>query len=101
MSDDGAILRDQVLAVTGLERAIEEDFDQQSDVTLPHSELHASLRAVRAQTGAQRRDLEAYLRERGADAAVPLSPISPLLAEACSSGQLTRVLSADYAAPAR
>lgn len=98
MSDAGAILRDQVLALAGVERAIEEALDRQSDLTLPHPELHASLRAVQAQSGAQRRDLETYLRKAGVDPAVPPSPISPLLAEACSSGELTRVLSADYAA---
>lgn len=98
MGDYRAILSDQVLALVTVEAAIEEALRQQSDLTLPLGELHASLEAIRGQAGTQRQSLENYLRENGGEPTIPRSAIAPLLAEAFSSGNPLRVLSADYTA---
>lgn len=98
MSDPGAILRDQVLVLVAVEKAIEEAIDLQSDLTLPYAELHVSLRAVQSQSIAQRLSLQEYLGEALVEAGLTPSPITTLLAQSSLSGTVAHLLSADCAA---
>jgi hypothetical protein len=92
------ILRDQVIALVAIESAIEESLNLQSALTQTHPQLHASLEALRTEADAQRQGLVNYLRDNGVESTVPQSPIATLLAQASSSGNLSTLLSVDYAA---
>ncbi len=77
-----SLIFDQVSALVATERAIEEAIDRQADVMLSHPLLHASLRAIEADSRDQRRTLEDHLRGQGVEPAADLRlPITRLLAD--------------------
>ncbi len=91
-------LQEQVMAVVAAERAIQEGLGRQADLTLTHPRLQASLRAIQAQAGIQRQDLENYLRQEVAEPTEPRSPVAPMLSESPSSMNLSGLFAAYCAA---
>jgi hypothetical protein len=88
---------DQVVALVAMEQAIEEAIGRQASLSGGDSELHGALAEIGVRSRAQRRELEGYLRERGAGPTSQSSPIAALLSVAGLDGPLG-VLSVDHAA---
>lgn len=93
-----ALLGNQVRALLGVERAIEDALGRQSELGLAHPELHSSLEAMQSRCSVQGQDLERYLRENDLDTTSMPSPVEQLLEVGHSSGILASALCADSAA---
>ena len=98
MSDPRSLLHSQISELLAIESDFQEALDDQSKLDLLDPDLQASLSTIRAQAVSQRQGLENYLRVNGVEPTISPSPIASLLRLPSLPDQLSRLLSADYAA---